>query len=47
MALWDPATSHQQPLPAPGYPKLAAAPSWAGTELPELTGNGKLLSFHR
>ncbi len=48
MALWDPATGHQQRLPAPpGYPKLAAAPSWAGTELPELTGNGKLLSFHR
>jgi hypothetical protein len=48
MALWDPATGHQQRLPAPpGYPKLAPAPSWAGTELPELTGNGKLLSFHR
>ena len=48
MALWDPATGHQQRLPAPpGYPKLAAAPSWAGTELPELTGNGKPLPFHR
>jgi hypothetical protein len=48
MALWDPATSHQQRLPAPpGYPKPAPAPSWASTELPELTGNGKLLSFHR
>jgi hypothetical protein len=48
MALWDLATGHQQPLPAPpGYPKPAAAPSWADTELPELTGNGKLLPFHR
>jgi hypothetical protein len=42
------ATGHQQRLPAPpGYPKLAPAPSWAGTELPELTGNGKPLPFHR
>lgn len=46
--VWDPATSHQQRLPAPpGYPKLAPAPSWTGTELPELTGNGKPLPFHR
>lgn len=48
MALWDPATGHWQRLPAPpGYPKLAAAPIWAGKQLLELTGNGNLLSFHR
>ncbi len=48
MALRDPATGHWQRLPAPpGYPKLAATPIWAGNELLELTGNGKLLSFHR
>jgi hypothetical protein len=47
MALWDPATGHQQRLPAPpGYPS-PQRPSWAGTELPELTGNGKPLPFHR
>lgn len=47
MALWHPATGHQQRLPAPpGYPS-SHGPIWAGTELLELTGNGKPLSFHR
>lgn len=48
MALYDPATGRWSGLPAtPGYPNLAAAPLWAGTQLLALTDSGALWSFHR
>lgn len=47
MANYDPATGRWLSLPAPpGYPPLAAAPIWAGTQLLEVTNTGQLLAFH-
>ncbi len=46
MALYDPATSSWQRLPAPPrYPELAVTPIWADRELFALTASGKLFAF--
>lgn len=48
MALYNPSTRGWTRLPAPpGYPKLAAPPTWTGTQLLELSTTGQLASFHR